>query len=239
MKGQVFTLDLIVGFAIIVSILATAYYISNQNLLSEQSSVSNINVVSRLYSVLNAFANSNLTLFYIDKFQNSNAAISSYLNNQMSLMSPYPFNLSIFAKENYSNNAIPNTYLMSVSSPVFHNYGEEYSLSSLIVIYNQSKACVKCDDAISAKSGFPQQNVTVNAAECTVYTPSGVNVLSDGWEVYNKTPSSNYCTITIGKYSNALPTSYLVKAYNGTGTYLGNTTLHVLALDLIKLTFDI
>ncbi len=238
-RAQVFTLDLIVGLAIIASIISFAYYMSSQYLSSEQSSISNINAVSSIYSGFESFIDSNTTVKYFDMMQVSGISISPYINSHLSDIISYPFKLSLYAKENYLNSRLPNVSIFSYTSSNFNNQSSIYYLSSLILVYNSSKACVNCNNLIIAKSGFPDQNITINSAKCSIYSPSGVNVLSKGWIVYNETPTSTSCTVTIGNYSNALPTSYLVKAYNGTGSFIGNSTLHVLGLDTVSLSVDI
>ena len=235
MRAQIFTIDLVLGAIIILSILGGAYGLSSYYSYLNQASISNADLNAQISSAITSFMIVTQTRTQLDNFQvgiTSASTFENYTINTLGEEIGLPYSISVYALETYSE-AIPNVQLLSYASNGFENGSAIEAFSEPIIVTNQTSLCGSaCNFSLQAQSAFPGENLTVNAAKCNVYTNKGSGT---GWGVFNNTPAG-YCTIQVGSYAaGALPNNYLVKAYNSTGSFEGNTTLYVLGLDLIQL----
>ncbi|MDP8012971.1 MAG: hypothetical protein RAK22_02620, partial [Nanoarchaeota archaeon] len=167
MKAQVFTLDLVIGLAIILAILSAAYYISNIYLSYVSSQNLNVDAIGQISSAVSAFADSSSTVSAIDSLQVSGKN-TGYLTNTLNQEIPYPYELTVLADESYTTLSLPSVVLYSYVSPSFGG-NSIYSLSKIIVIYNSSSACVDCNASIVARSSFPSENTTISVPKCSIF----------------------------------------------------------------------
>ncbi|MCL4361967.1 MAG: hypothetical protein OH338_01655 [Candidatus Parvarchaeota archaeon] len=229
-KGQVFTIDLVVGSIIILSVIASAYAITSYYLTLNSSITTNNDFLSQIYSAVSSFSVVSSTTNQLLLFQNGgsvstlNSYISSVLNPEISS----PFLLEVFTKSNYSNNDTPSNLIFSYNS----RFSPSSSYSTFyqpLLITNYSSACgSSCNSSLSIKSVFPSYNDTINAPDCNVLYGNGTVT---GWTILNDTPSG-YCTVLVPSYAD--PNSYDVVTSSSTGISTGSATLHILALDLLK-----
>ncbi len=237
MRAQVFTIDLVLGAVIILSIVGGAYGLSAYYFSLSQASISNSDLSAQISSAITSFMTVTQTRTQLDNLQVNVTTISksgfkNYTIETLGEELGLPYSISIYALENYSSQ-IPNVQLLSYDSNGFENGTSIEAFSEPIIVTNKTSLCASaCNFSLQAQSAFPGENLTVNTAECNVYTNKGS---ATGWKVFNNTPLG-YCTIEVGSYlGGALPNNYLVKAYNSTSSFKGNTTLYVLGLDLIQL----
>ncbi len=235
-KGQIFTIDTIVGIIIVISVLSTAYGFSSYYSTLNALSSSNNNIVATVSSAAFAFISLNKTTAMLDNFQNgaiTSAEFSSYVSSHLGRELTLPYYVFVNTKENYSNGS---SYLVDTFNNSYANFNSQNSFISIpevVLVSNFSSLCGNtCSTQFSAGSIFPTQSTEVAATNCTVFNNVGVHVT--GWTVRNNTPAGS-CTITAGTYSSALPNNYLIKAYTSAGSFLGNTTLHILGLDVVSI----
>ncbi len=231
MKAQIFTIDLVLGAVIILSILAGAYGLSAYYSSLSQASISSADLSAQISSAVTSFMAVTQTRGEIDTFQvnitpASRSTFETYTLDTLGKELEVPYSISIYALENYSDQ-IPTVQLLSYLSPGFQNSSGLEVFSEPIIVTNQTPLCTiaTCNISLQAKSVFPDENSTVNAPDCNVYKNNGSVT---HWNVFNDTPAG-FCTIAVGNYTRALPNNYLVK------TSEGNTTLYVLGLDLIQI----
>jgi hypothetical protein len=238
MKGQIFTLDLIIGLILITLLLGSAYSLASYYSDANVSINTNANFQALYSSTASSFAVSNSTISAIDAFQNGGtaSAVSSYIISILGNEIFVPYKITFYGESSYLAPQLPSTELVHYASPDFGNFSGVLSFTNLILVSNFTAACGgSCDYAgFPPGSVFPSQSFQVNAPDCTVHSPNGTNVLSLGWSISNNTPSGS-CTIGVSSnVNNAPPNDYLVKAYSG-ATLDGETTLFVLAIDSIVL----
>ncbi len=236
MKGQVFTMDLVLGTIIILSIISSAYVVSSAYSTATRSTLSNSNLVSEYSSAVAAFTLVNATMPQIFAFQNggSLSTVTNYIKSTLGAELATPYSVSVYALEDYSQGSggVPNVSLFSFNSSGFSGLNFQ-AYNEPILVTNTSSLCgTSCNVSLIANSTFPSLTTEVNAAGCSVFTDSGASV--SGWTVQNNTPAG-YCTITVAPYnSGGKPGNYLVSTTNGTVSE-GKTTLYVLGLDLIRI----
>ena len=82
-KGQVFTIDLVIGTIIILGVLVSAYSITNYYLSINSSITTNGNFLSLVSSAVSSFSEVSSTSTALLQFQNggSSSALSSYVLN--------------------------------------------------------------------------------------------------------------------------------------------------------------
>ena len=229
-KGQIFTIDLVVGSIIILSVITSAYAITNYYLSINSSITTNSNFASLAYSAISAFSTVSSTESALLNFQNggSPTALSNYIVNVFGSEISNPFSIDVFTKTNYSSDSIPDSLLFS------YNSGLTSSLSYLnfyepILVTNYSSACgSSCNSSLSVNSVFPSYNTSVNAVNCNVLYGNGTVT---GWTILNNTPAG-YCTIEVPPYAN--PNSYDVVTSSSSGVSTGSTTLHIISIDLMQ-----
>ncbi|MCL4399557.1 hypothetical protein M1293_03590 [Candidatus Parvarchaeota archaeon] len=234
MKAQVFTLDLVIGTVIILSIIASVYSISSYYSSINQSVISSGSVSGTYSSAVSAFSISNITIQNIDALQvaGDTSAFQTYVVSTLGKELPVPFSINLYAKEVYSGYYLPNVSLFAYSSSGFPSTSAISVFYEPVIVTNQSSLCgSSCNVSLQAQSVFPGENSTVAAPDCTVSTNTGA---STGWRIVNDSPSG-FCTIEVGSYSDAKPDNYLVKAYSSSGTSEGETTMFVLSLDYLKI----
>ncbi len=230
-KGQVFTIDLVVGSIIILSVIASAYAITSYYLTLNSSITTDNDFLSQIYSAVSSFSVVSSTTNQLLLFQNggSVSTLNSYVSSVLNLEISSPFLLEVFTKSNYSNNDTPSSLIFSYNSRFSssHSYSTFYEP---LLITNYSSACgSSCNSSLSIKSVFPSYNDTINAPDCNVLYGNGTVT---GWTILNDTPSG-HCTILVPSYAG--PNSYDVVTSSSTGVSTGSATLHILALDLLKL----
>ncbi|EFD92518.1 MAG: hypothetical protein BJBARM5_0779 [Candidatus Parvarchaeum acidophilus ARMAN-5] len=229
-KGQVFTIDLVIGTIIILGVLVSAYSITNYYLSINSSITTNGNFLSLVSSAVSSFSEVSSTSTALLQFQNggSSSALSSYVLNILGSEINGPFLINVMTKSNYSSNDTPNSLIFS------YNSGLSSSLSYLkfyepILVTNYSSACgSSCNSSLSIGSVFPSYNTTINAVNCNVFYSNGSTT---GWTILHNTPSG-YCTIQVPSF--AAPNSYDVVTQSSTGESTGSATLQVIALDLLE-----
>ncbi len=229
-KGQVFTIDLVVGSIIILGVITSAYAISTYYFTLNSSITTNSDFISQTYSAVSAFSTVTSTTNNLLILQNggSNASFVNYVSATLKGMIPGHFLLQVFTQANYSSTEIPNQLVFSYSSG-FSSAASYSNFYEPVLIANYSSACGNsCNSSLSIKSVFPSYNDTINAPNCAVLYD---NDSSTGWTTLNDTPSG-YCTIEIPYY--AAPNSYIVETASSTGSSTGSATLHVIALDLLE-----
>ena len=110
MKAQVFTLDLVIGTVIILSIIASVYSISSYYSSINQSVISSGSVSGTYSSAVSAFSISNITIQNIDALQvaGDTSAFQTYVVSTLGKELPVPFSINLYAKEVYSGYYLPN-----------------------------------------------------------------------------------------------------------------------------------
>ncbi|MGC8533256.1 MAG: hypothetical protein ACP5MV_01330 [Candidatus Parvarchaeum sp.] len=229
-KGQVFTIDLVVGSIIILGVIASAYAITSYYLTLNSSITTNSDFLSQIYSAVSSFSVVSSTTNQLLIFQNGGSAstLNSYISSVLNSEISSPFLLQVFTKSNYSNNDTPSDLIFSYDS----RFSPSSSYSTFyepLLVTNYSSACgSSCNSSLSIKSVFPSYNDTINAPDCNVLY---INGTVTGWTTLNDTPSG-YCTIFVPSYAD--PNSYDVVTSSSTGVSTGSATLHILAIDLLK-----
>lgn len=235
-KGQIFTIDTVIGIIIVISLLTTAYGFSSYYLTLNALSSSSNNIVAAVSSAAFAFTVFNTTHLNIDKLQNGVINInniSKYVSSNLGSELIIPYSVTIFAKENYSSNTSSLVDIFNKSYTGFNPHSSFISIPQVLVISNFSSLCgAGCSSNLSIESVFPTQSAVLSATNCTVSKNNGAPVA--GWTIQNDTPSGS-CTITAGNYSAAPPNNYLVNAFSSSGGFVGNTTLYVMSLDLVSI----
>ncbi len=230
-RAQIFTLDLVLGSVIILSILSTTYAIS-----SYYSTVNNsLNIKSNIMDAASSAASAFSITYYTDDAlvqlhtTHNTAVFLDYVKSTLGAMMVRPYSLTVLTKTNYSGAGIPNVPIFDYTVPGFDtlSYSAFYEP---VIVTNSSTLCYSyCDPSLSLNDVFPGQSALLSAAECSVLYGNGSVT---GWTVLNNTPSGK-CTIEVP--SSANPQNYLVNAYSGPGAFEGNTTLHVVVLDLLEI----
>jgi hypothetical protein len=229
-KGQVFTIDLVVGSIIILSVITSAYAITNYYVSLNSSITTNNNFVSLVYSAISSFSTVSSTENAILQFQNSgsSSALSDYVSSVLGAEVHGPFMLNILTKNNYSSSNVPNLLIFSYNSGISSS-SSYLQFYEPILITNYSSACgSSCNPSLSVKSVFPSYNTTINAINCNVVYDNGS---ATGWTILNNTPSGD-CTIEVPTYAN--PNNYDVVTTSSSGNPTGSATLYILGLDLIQ-----
>ncbi len=238
MKGQIFTMDLVLGTIIILSVISSAYVVSSSYSTATQSTLSNNDLLSQYSSAVTSFTLVNTTMPHLFAFQSSGslAAVTSYIQSTLGEELSTPYSVSLYALEDYSasSGGVPNIFLFGYNSSGF--IGSHFqAYNEPVLVTNTSSLCgASCNVSLIANSTFPSLSTEVNAEGCSVYTPSGTAV--SGWTIQNNTPSG-YCTITVGAYNaGGKPGNYLVEAYKTPGGASdGETTLYILGIDLMQI----
>jgi hypothetical protein len=229
-KGQVFTIDLVVGSIIILAVITSAYALTSYYLTLNSSITTNSDFIFQIYSAVSSFSTVSSTENQLLSFQNggSSSALNSYVSSVLGSELSSPFLLQVFTKSNYSNNDTPSNLIFSYNS----RFSPSSSYSTFyepLLITNYSSACgSSCNNSLSINSVFPSYNDTINAPNCNVLYGNGTVT---GWTILNDTPSG-YCTILVPSYAD--PNSYDVVTSSSTGTSTGSATLYVLAIDLLE-----
>ena len=229
-KGQVFTIDLVMGSIIILSVITSAYAITSYYLNLNSSITTDNDFISQIYSAVSSFSTVSSTVNSILSFQNggSASALTSYVSSVMGSEITSPFLFQVFTKTNYSSNSTPSDLIFSYNS----GFSPSTSYSTFyepILITNYSSACgASCNSSLSIKSVFPSYNDTINAPNCNVLYGNGAVT---GWTILDNTPSG-YCTIEVP--FSADPNSYDVVTSSASGASTGAATLHVIVIDLLK-----
>ncbi|MEM0143223.1 MAG: hypothetical protein QXL94_04650 [Candidatus Parvarchaeum sp.] len=232
-KGQVFTIDLVVGSIIILGVITSAYAITSYYLKLNSSITTDSDFISQVYSAVSSFSAVSSTSSQLLSFQNggSSSTLNAYVSSVLGSELPGPFLFQVFTKSNYSTNDTPNDLIFS------YNFGfSPASYSTFyepLLITNYSSACNSaCNTSLSINAVFPSYNDTVNAVNCNVLYSNGT---ATGWTTLNDTPSG-YCTVQVPAYAN--PNSYDVVTSSSSGVSTGSTTLHVIVIDLLKFEVD-
>ncbi len=198
-----------------------------------RASISSGDLSAQFSSAVTAFVLVNSTRFQLLDLQNGGPASTflAYVQSTMGKEMNFPYSISVYALETYTSAAIPNVNIFSYASNGFSNSVSTQTFYEPVVVTNSTSLCgTACNFSLNVQSGFPGQNVTVDAPNCEAYTNS---FYPTGWVVYNNTPAGE-CTILIGGYLvNGLPNNYLIKAYSSGGGADGQATLYVLGLDTV------
>jgi hypothetical protein len=229
-KGQVFTIDLVVGSIIILSVITSAYAITSYYLKLNSSITTDSDFISQVYSAVSSFSLVSSTENQLLLFENggSASALDSYVSSVLGSELSGPFLLNVFTKSNYSNSSLPSNLIFSYNSR-FLSSSSYSTFYEPLVVTNYSSACgSSCNASLSINSVFPSYNDTINAPNCNVLYGNGTVT---GWTILNDTPSG-YCTILVPSYAN--PNSYDVVTSSSTGVSTGSATLHILAIDLLE-----
>ncbi len=230
-RAQIFTLDLVMGSVIILSILSTTYTISTYYSTINSSLNIKSNIINSASSAASAFALVGTTdNALVQLHSTGNTAIFlDYVKSTLGAMLTRPYSISIQTKSDYGTSSAPNITIFNYTSPGFSDLSYS-SFYEPVIVSDLSTLCYSnCDPSLSIKDVFAGQNATLNAPYCTVFYNNGTEV---PWTVLNDTTGSE-CTIKVS--SAAYPQNYLVNAFSSPGTFEGNTTLYVLALDLIHI----
>ena len=229
-KGQVFTIDLVVGSIIILSVITSAYALTSYYLSLNGSITTNSDFISQIYSAVSSFSTVSPTANALVLFQNSGSAsnLDNYVSSVLGSEISSPFLFQVFTKTDYYSNSTPNDLIFSYNS----GFSPSSSYSTFyepVLVANYSSACdSSCNSSLSINSVFPSYNDTINAENCNVLYSNGT---STGWTILNNTPSGD-CTIEIPSYAG--PNSYDVTTTAASGASTGSATLYVLAIDLLK-----
>lgn len=230
-RGQVFTLDLLLGTIIIISVLTSAYLITSSYLSTNESFNFNTNVIGSSASAASAFAFVNSTSSALLSLENGGPTFGfenysvSVIKSEITL----PFFIKVLEKTNYPSTSPPNSLLVSYYSASFSNSSSATVFYEPLIVSNMSSLCgSSCNYSLYIGSVFMGQNTTLNAPECTVSTNTGA---STGWKIFNNTAAG--CVVSVSPSAN--PNNYLVKAYSSSGSSEGETTLHVFSLNLIEI----
>ena len=229
-KGQVFTIDLVVGSIIILGVITSAYAITSYYLKLNGSITTNSDFISQVYSAVSSFSVVSSTENQLLLFQNggSASALNSYVSSVLGSELSGPFLLQVFTKSTYSNSDLPSNLIFSYNSR-FSSSSSYSTFYEPVIITNYSSACgSSCNTSLSINSVFPSYNDTINAPNCNVLYGNGTVT---GWTILNNVPSG-YCTIFVPSYAD--PNSYDVVTSSSTGVSTGSATLHVLAIDLLE-----
>ncbi|MCL5009479.1 MAG: hypothetical protein M1433_00640 [Candidatus Parvarchaeota archaeon] len=236
MKGQIFTMDLVLGTIILLSVISSAYLISSTYLSATQSNLSNNDLLSQYSSAVTSFVLVNTTMpkmFYVQSSGNLPTVID-YIQSTLGEELSTPYSVSLYALENYSRTSlgVPDILIFEYNSSGFSGVNTQ-AYTEPILVTNVSSLCgSSCNASLLVNSTFPSLSTEVNAQACTVSTQTGEPV--SGWTIQNDTPSG-YCKITVGAYnSGGKPGNYLVNAYKTPGGASdGETTLYVLGIDTL------
>ena len=242
MRAQVFTMDLVIGSVIILSILSSAYALSSYYSGLNSSFTVNGDTSNAISSATSAFIMANSTkdeLFHLQ----GGMPYSDFLNYVESTLGKevsYPYSITVYAQSPYSAPSLPSLALFSYSTQSFSQSSSLYSFHYPILISNfgftsSAYPCNgACNASLSANSVFPGESSSLNAPKCNVintsngaYLPWGVN-------------GSTTCAINVPSTgSPGTPSSlvgeYYVKAYTSGGVYLGETPLYVLGLLVVDI----
>jgi hypothetical protein len=232
MRAQIFTIDLVLGTIIILSILGGAYGISAYYSSLNQSAISSGDLSGEFSSAVTALMLVNTTRTQVFNLQNGSpsSTFSSYIQQTLGKEIPFPYSVTIYFLEDYANLKVPNVPIFSFSSSGFSNMSSSQTFYEPLLVTNSSPLCSSlCNSSLGPISTFPTQNVTVNAPKCLLYTNSQH---STGWQVFNNTPAGQ-CTIAVGSYFVKGPNNYLIKAYSSAGVSEGQLTLYVFGLALV------
>ena len=227
-KGQIFTIDLVVGSILILSVITSAYAITGYYMSLNSSITTNSNFVSLAYSAISAFSTVSSTQSALLQFQNGGpvSVLSDYVSSVLGSELHTPFLLKVLAKSNYSSNSTPDSLIFSYNAGITSSYLRFYEP---IVVTNYSSACgSSCNSSLSINSVFPSYNTTINEPNCNVLYGNGSTT---GWTILNNTPST-YCTIEVPLSAN--PGSYNVVTSSSSGVSTGSATLQVIVLDLME-----
>jgi hypothetical protein len=229
-KGQVFTIDLVIGSIIVLAVITSAYAITSYYLTVNSSITSNSDFISQVYSAVSSFSVVSSTNNGLLLFQNggSASALNSYISSVLGREISSPFLLQVFTKSNYSTNDTPSNLIFTYNSR-FSSSGSYSAFYEPLLITNYSIACgSSCNSSLSIKSVFPSYNDTINAPNCNVLYGNGTVT---GWTTLDNTPAG-YCTIEVPSYAD--PNSYDVVTSASNGASTGSATLYILSIDLLK-----
>ncbi len=229
-KGQVFTIDLVVGSIIILTVITSAYAITSYYLTLNGSVTTNSDFISQTYSAVSSFSNVLSTENSLLIFQNggSAASLSSYVSSILGEELHSPFILKVLTKTNYSSSSIPSSLIFSYNSGLSSS-SAYLELYNPLLVTNYSSACgTACNSSLSINSVFPSYNTTINAPNCNVLYGNGTVT---GWTILSNTPSG-YCTIEVPPYAD--PNSYDVVTFSSSGSSTGSATLHIIVLDMLE-----
>ena len=140
MKAQIFTLDLIIGLALIISMISLSYYIFNYYLKYNLQVMSQNNRVLSMYSAFNSFLASNTTLYEFAGFEGSQisqSSLNSYVASTLKVELNSPFSLTVYTNSSAGSTSVPNKEVYSYNSTGFVTEpGGELTSSQLVAIYN-------------------------------------------------------------------------------------------------------
>lgn len=249
MKGQVFSMDLIIGAMIVTSVLISAYALSGYYTSLNQTYISAGNAVGEFSTAVTSFLLVNTTGTQLVSLQNggSQSAFKTYVLQTLGKELDFPYYISVNVLLDY-NQYLPNTNVFNYSSPTFsQNSSSIQQYNEPIFVTNSSSLCGSiCNYSLDSQSAFPGENMTLNAPGCSIFNGGnsrvGPAIGANGWDVFNNTPTGK-CTITVGPYitpstGSGTPDNYLVKAYSGSTSSAvseGEITVFSVALDLVTI----
>ncbi len=239
MRAQVFTMDLVIGMVLILSIIGSAYALSSYYTTLNGNLFAQSDISETFASATSAFMLVNTTQVQIVGLQNGgpSGTFQTYIQNTLGKEVDTPYTISVYTENSYTDYALPLSRLFTYASPTFASLSTIASFNEPMIVTNTSSVCGgSCNFSLSIQSAFPTENTTLNTANCTVV--NNKKQILTGWKVFNNTPAGT-CTIQLGSPSNAEPNNYLVTGYTKSGTKQGNTTLYVLAFDLVDIQIEI
>ena len=235
-------MDLVVSAVLITSIIIGAYSLSSYYTSLNKTYISTGDTMGQFSTAVTSFMLVNSTRAQLLGLQNSVTTESSfraYILQTLGKELDFPYYISVDALENYSQST-PNVNIFNYSSSGFsQNVSSMHQFNEPIFVTNYSSLCSSsCNYSLQPQSGFPGQNISLSAPNCTVFNNANVRVgpaAANGWEIFNNTPTGS-CTLTIGRYATTgSPNNYLVDAYSLGGISDGEITVFSLALDLVSI----
>ncbi|MCW1294095.1 MAG: hypothetical protein OH316_00370 [Candidatus Parvarchaeota archaeon] len=155
MKAQIFTLDLIIGLILVISIISASYYIFNYYLKYNLQTMSQDNKVLSIYSAFNSFLASNSTVYKFAGFEESTVSASSlnaYIAGTLKAEIGSPFSLLVYTNSTAGSSALPNNLIYTYNSSGFSpNSGNTLATSQLVVIYNPGTSTLVSFDLFTLK----------------------------------------------------------------------------------------
>ncbi|MGC8516517.1 MAG: hypothetical protein ACP5MT_01305 [Candidatus Acidifodinimicrobium sp.] len=140
MKAQIFTLDLIIGLSLVISMISLSYYIFNYYLRYDLQVMSQNNRVLSVYSAFNSFLASNTTLYEFAEFENSQISqntLNNYIISTLKVELGSPFSLTVYTNSSAGSTSVPNKEIYSFNSSGFNpGFGGTLTSSQLIAVFN-------------------------------------------------------------------------------------------------------
>lgn len=155
MRAQIFTLDLVIGLILILSIVSASYYIFNYYLKYSLQALSQDNRVLSVYSAFNSFLASNSTVHEFAGFEESTvsaASLDAYIAGTLKAEINLPFSLSVYTNSTAGSSALPNDLIYSYNSSDLSPESKDVLVASqLVVIYDSGISSLVSFDLFTLK----------------------------------------------------------------------------------------